>query len=76
LPPINELERQLNAGLASDLPKALRNGRHPAAFDVTLTPASGWHLFRASCIASRGLFGCLPTGGNQQPGAIGRDRPL
>ncbi|MGC9523892.1 MAG: transposase, partial [Anaerolineae bacterium] len=41
LPPINELERRLNAGLAADLPKALRKGRHPVAFDVTLVPYHG-----------------------------------
>jgi len=41
LPPINELQRQLNAGLAADLPKALRKGRHPVAFDVTLLPYHG-----------------------------------
>lgn len=41
LPPINELERRLNAGLAADLPKALRKGRHPVAFDVTLIPYHG-----------------------------------
>jgi len=41
LPPINELQRRLNAGLAADLPKALRKGRHPVPFDVTLIPYHG-----------------------------------
>jgi hypothetical protein len=41
LPPINELERRLNAALAADLPKALRKGRHPMAFDLTLIPYHG-----------------------------------
>jgi putative transposase len=41
LPPINELERRLNAGLAADLPKALRKGRHTMAFDLTLIPYHG-----------------------------------
>jgi hypothetical protein len=41
LPPINELERRLNAGLASDLPKALRKRRYPLAIDLTLIPYHG-----------------------------------
>jgi hypothetical protein len=41
LPPIDELERRLNAGLAADLPKALRKRRHPLAMDLTLIPYHG-----------------------------------
>jgi putative transposase len=41
LPPINELERRLNAGLAADLPKALRKRRYPVAIDLTLIPYHG-----------------------------------
>ena len=41
LPPINELERRLNAGLAADLPKALRKRRYPLAIDLTLIPYHG-----------------------------------
>jgi hypothetical protein len=41
LPPINELERRLNAGLAADLPKALRKRRYPLAIDLTLVPYHG-----------------------------------
>lgn len=41
LPPINELERRLNAGLAVDLPKALRKRRYPLAIDLTLIPYHG-----------------------------------
>jgi len=41
LPPINELERRLNAGLAADLPKALRKRCYPMAIDLTLIPYHG-----------------------------------
>ncbi len=41
LPPIDELERRLNAGLAADLPKALRKRRYPLAIDLTLIPYHG-----------------------------------
>ncbi|OHB81293.1 MAG: hypothetical protein A2V98_02505 [Planctomycetes bacterium RBG_16_64_12] len=41
LPPIHELERRLNAGLAADLPKALRKRRYPMAIDLTLLPYHG-----------------------------------
>ncbi len=41
LPPIHELERRLNAGLAADLPKALRKRRYPLAIDLTLIPYHG-----------------------------------
>jgi len=41
LPPINELERRLNAGLAAELPKALRKRRYPMAIDLTLLPYHG-----------------------------------
>jgi len=41
LPPINELERKLNKGLAADLPKALRKRRYPLAIDLTLIPYHG-----------------------------------
>jgi putative transposase len=41
LPPINELEKRLNAGLATDLPKALRKRRYPMAIDLTLIPYHG-----------------------------------
>jgi len=41
LPPINELQRRLNAGLATDLPKALRKRRYPLAIDLTLIPYHG-----------------------------------
>ena len=41
LPPINETERRLNAGLAADLPKALRKRRYPIAIDLTLIPYHG-----------------------------------
>jgi hypothetical protein len=41
LPPIHELERRLNAGLAADLPRALRKRRYPLALDLTLIPYHG-----------------------------------
>lgn len=41
LPPIDETERRLNAGLAADLPKALRKRRYPIAIDLTLIPYHG-----------------------------------
>ena len=41
LPPIDETERRLNAGLAADLPKALRKRRYPMAIDLTLIPYHG-----------------------------------
>lgn len=41
LPPIDELERRLNAALAADLPKALRKRRRPLAMDLTLLPYHG-----------------------------------
>jgi len=41
LPPIHETERRLNAGLAADLPKALRKRRYPMAIDLTLIPYHG-----------------------------------
>ena len=41
LPPIDELERRLNAGLAADLPKTLRKRRYPMAIDLTLIPYHG-----------------------------------
>jgi len=41
LPPIDETERRLNAGLAADLPKALRKRRYPVAIDLTLIPYHG-----------------------------------
>ena len=41
LPPIDEAERQLNAGLAADLPRALWKGRYPVAIDLTLLPYHG-----------------------------------
>ena len=41
LPPIDELERRLNAALAADLPKALRKRRYPMAIDLTLIPYHG-----------------------------------
>lgn len=41
LPPIDELERRLNAGLAAELSKALRKRRYPLAIDLTLLPYHG-----------------------------------
>jgi putative transposase len=41
LPPISLLEQRLNAGLAADLPKALRKRRYPLAIDLTLLPYHG-----------------------------------
>jgi putative transposase len=41
LPSIDELQRRLNAGLAADLPKALRKRRYPLAIDLTLIPYHG-----------------------------------
>jgi hypothetical protein len=41
LPPIDETERRLNAGLAADLPKALQKRRYPMALDLTLLPYHG-----------------------------------
>jgi putative transposase len=41
LPPIDETQRRLNAGLAADLPKALRQRRYPMAIDLTLIPYHG-----------------------------------
>ncbi len=41
LPPIDETQRRLNAGLAADLPKALRKRRYPMAIDLTLIPYHG-----------------------------------
>jgi putative transposase len=41
LPPIKELERRLNAGLAGDLPRGLRKRRYPLAIDLTLIPYHG-----------------------------------
>jgi hypothetical protein len=41
LPPIDETQRRLNAGLAADLPKALRRRRYPMAIDLTLLPYHG-----------------------------------
>lgn len=41
LPPIKELERRLNGGLAADLPRALRRRRYPLAIDLTLIPYHG-----------------------------------
>jgi hypothetical protein len=41
LPRIDETERRLNAGLAADLPKALRKRRYPMALDLTLLPYHG-----------------------------------
>jgi hypothetical protein len=41
LPPINETQRRLNAGLAADLPKALRKRRYPMAIDLVLIPYHG-----------------------------------
>jgi putative transposase len=41
LPPIKELERRLNAGLADDLPRVLRKRRYPLAIDLTLIPYHG-----------------------------------
>ena len=38
LPPIDETQRRLNEGLATDLPKALRKRRYPMAIDLTLIP--------------------------------------
>jgi len=41
LPPIDETQRRLNAGLAADLPKGLRKRRYPMAIDLTLIPYHG-----------------------------------
>jgi len=41
LPSISVLEQRLNAGLAADLPKALRKRRYPMAIDLTLLPYHG-----------------------------------
>jgi putative transposase len=41
LPPIDETQRRLNAGLAADLPRALRKRRYPVAIDLTLVPYHG-----------------------------------
>jgi len=41
LPPIDDLEQRLNAGLAADLPKRLRKRRYPMAIDLTLIPYHG-----------------------------------
>ncbi len=41
LPPIDETQRRLNAGLAADLPKALRKRRQRMAIDLTLLPYHG-----------------------------------
>jgi hypothetical protein len=41
LPPINDLERQLNGALGADLPKALRRRPYPMAIDLTLIPYHG-----------------------------------
>jgi hypothetical protein len=41
LPPIDETQRRLNAGLAADLPKALRKRRQRMAIDLTLVPYHG-----------------------------------
>jgi len=41
LPPIDETQRRLNAGLAADVPKVLRKRRYPMAIDLTLIPYHG-----------------------------------
>lgn len=41
LPPIDELERQLNSALGADLPKALCKRPYPLAIDLTLIPYHG-----------------------------------
>ena len=41
LPPINELQRRLNAGLTAELPKSLFKRSWPVALDLTLIPYHG-----------------------------------